>query len=235
MFIGHFALGFAAKRATPRTSLALLFAAAQLADLLWPVLLAVGLEQVRIDPGNTAFTPLDFVSYPYSHSLALLAVWGVVLAAAATIRVHSGRGAGSGSVAAGIDGTFTIIVLLVISHWVLDWITHRPDLPLYPGGAPHGLGLWNSVPATMAIELTMFAAGLWIYATSTRARDGVGRWGFIAFVVVLLVIYAGNVFGSPPPSLTALWIAAALVGAILIVWSFWMDSHRSPVTSHQSR
>src|SRR6516164_2999844 len=77
MFVGHFALGFAAKRAVPRVSLGLLFAAAQFADVLWPVLVGAGLEHVVIDPGNTAFTPLDFVSYPYSHSLLLLIVWGV--------------------------------------------------------------------------------------------------------------------------------------------------------------
>src|SRR5215471_18702837 len=126
MFIGHFALGFAAKRAAPRTSLVLLFAAAQFADLLWPLLVAVGIEQVRIEPGNTAFTPLDFVSYPYSHSLALLAVWGVVFT------LVFGR-------------NFAILAGLVVSHWVLDWITHRPDMPLYPGSAKYGLGLWNSI------------------------------------------------------------------------------------------
>src|SRR5689334_3698801 len=86
MFVGHFAVGFAAKRAAPETSLAVLFVAAQLADLLWPLLVAIGVEQVRIDLGNTAFTPLDFVSYPYSHSLALLILWGVVLGAVAVRR-----------------------------------------------------------------------------------------------------------------------------------------------------
>ncbi len=208
MFVGHFAVGFAAKRAAPRTSLAWLFAAAQLADLLWPVLLAVGLEQVRIDPGNTAFTPLDFVSYPYSHSLALLAMWGLALA----LLVRSAP---------------LVVALLVVSHWVLDWITHRPDLPLYPGSAPHGLGLWNSVPATLAIELAMFAVGAWIYATSTRPRDAIGRWAFVGFVALLLVIEAANAFGPPPPSTRAIWMAALIAGALLIAWSWWFDAHRA--------
>src|SRR5215469_8302001 len=115
MFIGHFALGFAAKRAAPRTSLAVLFAAAQLADLLWPMLIAIGIEQVRIEPGNTAFTPLDFVNYPYSHSLAFLVVWAILFA----VVVRSAP---------------LLVALLVVSHWLLDWITHRPDMPLYPGG-----------------------------------------------------------------------------------------------------
>ncbi len=208
MFIGHFALGFAAKRAAPRTSLAVLFAAAQLADLLWPVLLAVGVEQVRIDPGNTAFTPLDFVSYPYSHSLAWLVVWAV----------------GFGAIARGASA---IVALLVVSHWVLDWVTHRPDMPLYPGSARYGLGLWHSIPATLAIESTMFAIGVWIYARSTRPRDAIGRWSFAAFVGFLLVAYAGNVFGSPPPSVTALWIVAIVGAVILVAWSWWFDRHRS--------
>jgi len=207
MFVGHFALGFAAKRVAPRTSLAVLFAAAQLADLLWPLLLAVGLEQVRIDPGNTAFTPLDFVRYPYSHSLALLVVWAIVFALV-------------------VRSSALVVSLLVVSHWVLDWITHRPDMPLYPGGTRYGLGLWNSVPATMAIELAMFAAGVWIYATSTRAKDGVGRWAFAAFVAFLLVAYAGNIFGGPPPSVTAIWIVSLVAGVMLVMWSWWLDRHR---------
>jgi hypothetical protein len=135
-FIGHFALGFAAKRAAPRISLGVLFAAAQFADLLWPVLVAVGVEKVRIDPGNTAFTPLDFVSYPFSHSLLMIVIWGALCGLLYNNRILFG---------------------LVISHWILDFLTHRPDMPLYPGGGPKfGLGLWNSVPATLAVEVLMY-------------------------------------------------------------------------------
>src|SRR5262245_51858409 len=109
MFIGHFALGFAAKRATPRVQLAMLFTAAQLADLLWPFLVAAGIEQVRIDPGNTAFTPLDFISYPYSHSLVLLVVWGLALGYGYTALRHvNGRVLG-------------VLAALVVSHWLLDF------------------------------------------------------------------------------------------------------------------
>ena len=122
MFIGHIALALAAKRATPRASLATLFLAAQWADVIWPIFLAVGLEQVRIQPGNTAFTPLDFVSYPYSHSLFALIVWGVLFGVVYRA-VAGGR------------NTLWVLAALVISHWVLDWVTHRPDMPLYPGSA----------------------------------------------------------------------------------------------------
>ena len=214
MFIGHFALGLAAKRATPRVSLAVLFGAAQLADLVWPVLVGLDVEHVRIDPGNTAFTPLDFISYPYSHSLLLLAVWGVAFAAAHGLGANQDR------------RTFGILAALVVSHWVLDYVTHRPDMPLYPGGAKVGLGLWNSVAATLVVEVAMYAAGLWIYLRATRPRDAVGRWAFGALALFLAVIYAANVAGPPPPSVTAIWIVGIAGGAILIAWSWWADRHR---------
>jgi membrane-bound metal-dependent hydrolase YbcI (DUF457 family) len=213
MFIGHFALGLAAKRAAPRVSLGVLFAAAQLADLLWPFFLAIGLEHVRIDPGNTALTPLDFVSYPYSHSLALLVVWGVAMAILCRPFAPA-------------RGAFAVISALVVSHWVLDVITHRPDMPLYPGSPKLGLGLWNSIPATVAIEVPMFVAGLWIYTRVTRPRDAIGRWAFGTLVVTLLLIYAGNIFGPPPPSVQALYIVAMIGGVLFTLWGAWADRHR---------
>ena len=216
MFVGHFALGFAAKRAAPRASLGVLFLAAQFADVLWPVLVAAGIESVRIAPGITAFTPLDFVSYPYSHSLVALAVWGAALGAVCQIAI-GGR------------ATFVVIAALVLSHWLLDFVTHRPDMPLYPGSATYGLGLWNSVAATVIVELAMFAAGVWIYAASTRARDRAGRWSFIALVTFLVIAYAGNVAGGPPPSVAAIYWAGIAGAAVILVWGWWTDSHRAIV------
>jgi len=216
MFIGHFALGFAAKRAAPRLSLATLFAAAQLADIIWPVLVAVGIEQVRIQPGITAFTPLDFVSYPYSHSLLMLLVWGALFGALCAGSTRDRR--------AGL-----VISALVVSHWVLDWITHRPDMPLYPGSAKFGLGLWNSVSATVTVEILMFLAGVWIYARATRARDAVGRRGLSALVGFLLVIYLANAIGPPPPSVTAIEVAGIAGAVVIVLWARWVDRHRSAV------
>ena len=218
MFIGHFALGFAAKRVTPRVSLAVLGAATQVADMLWPIFLGIGLEQVRIDPGNTAVTPLDFISYPYSHSLLLLVVWGLVFAAI-VVRLEPDTP----------SGTFTVLLALVVSHWLLDWITHRPDMPLYPGGAKFGLGLWNSVPFTVAVETAMYATGVWIYARATRPRDTRGRWGFWALVLFLPVVYLGNIFGPPPPSVGAIWPSAIAGSAILVAWMWWVDRHRDGI------
>ena len=213
MFIGHLALGFAAKRVLPTTSLAVLFVAVQLADLLWPILVAAGIEHVRIDPGNTAVTPLDFVSYPYSHSLVFLILWGVIFGALyrAVARERA---------------ALLVLAALVVSHWVLDFATHGPDMPIYPGSAKYGLGLWNSTLATVAVEVPMFAAGLWLYATGTKPRNAIGQWAFRGLAVVLLFAYAMNLAGPPPPSVTALWIFAIVGAAILILWSWWTDWHR---------
>jgi hypothetical protein len=215
VFIGHLALGFAAKRTTPSVSLAVLFAAVQFADLLWPVLVALGVERVRIDPGNTAFTPLDFESYPYSHSLLFLLLWGALFGF--VYRQTSGN-----------RRTFLVLAALVVSHWVLDVLTHRPDMPLYPGGPKIGFGLWNSIPATLVIELALYAAGLAVYARTTRAQGGTGRWAFVGLAVLLVVIYFVNLLGPPPPSVPAVSALAFVGGAILILWAWWVDRHREP-------
>ena len=216
MFIGHFALGFAAKRAAPTISLALLFTACQLADILWPVFVAAGLESVRIAPGITAFTPLDFVSYPYSHSLVALCLWGALLGSACWLF-------GAGARAS------LLVAALVLSHWLLDFVSHRPDMPIYPGGALWGLGLWNSVPATLIVELLLFGTGLWVYVRATRARDSVGRWSFAGLVAFLLIAYFANIAGGPPPSVTAIYVAGIAGALLLIAWSWWTDRHRQPI------
>ena len=240
MFVGHLALGFAAKRATPRVSLAVLLTASQLADVLWPLFLALGLEQVRIDPGNTAFTPLDFVSYPYSHSLVTLIVWG--LAFAAIYRAATGRNGppplrfGEARRSLGEGGrVFLVLAALVVSHWVLDWITHRPDMPIYPGGAKYGLGLWNSVPMTMAVEGVMFAAGVWIYLQCTRPRDRIGRWGLVSLLALLVVVYVASATSGPPPSVNAIIVGASIGAAIMTVWSWWADAHRDVILTPHTR
>lgn len=212
MFIGHFAAGYAAKRWAPRLSLAVLFAAAQLADLLWPLLVAAGVEQVRIAPGFTAATPLEFISYPYSHSLVMLALWGTLLGWVVT-RTSAPR-----------KRIAIIILALVVSHWVLDFVSHIPDMPLYPGGPKVGLGLWNSVAGTKVVEVTMFGAGVWIYMRHTRARDRIGRWGTWGLVGFLLIGFLMS--GAPPPSVTALWIAALVLGGLTLWLAWWTDRHR---------
>jgi hypothetical protein len=165
---------------------------------------------VRIQPGITTVTPLDFAYYPFSHSLAAVVVWGVLVYQ--LIR-HYPRGA-------------VLLGLAVISHWVLDLIVHRPDLPLYPGGdVKVGLGLWSSLPGTLFIEFALFGAGIWLYARATKARDRVGRYGLWALVAFLAVAYLASVFGAPPPSMTAIaWVGQS--GWLILIWAYWVDRHR---------
>lgn len=213
MFLGHFALGLAAKRVAPAVSLGTLFLAAQFADLLWPNLVLLGVERVAIRSGVTAVTPLDFISYPYSHSLLALLLWAALFGAAYWFARRSSAAA-------------VTIGVLVVSHWVLDWIAHRPDLPLtFTGDARVGLGLWQSVPATVAVELALLAAGCAVYATFTRPRDAVGKWGFVGIILLLLTIQLGAVFGPPSPSIAAVaWSAQAVW--LLVVLGYWVDRHR---------
>jgi hypothetical protein len=216
MFIGHFAVGFAAKRVLPNASLAALFAGAQLADLLWPFFLVLGLEEVRIVPGSNPLLVLNFIHYPYSHSLLMLIMWGAMFGWICRARIN-GR------------FTFGVIAMVVVSHWVLDVVTHRPDMPVYPGGPTVGLGLWYSVPATLIVECVMYGTGVWLYATSTRARGGIGRWGFASLAVFLAVAYLASLTGPPPPSIPALSGSLIVASAVILLWSWWADRHRESI------
>jgi hypothetical protein len=135
---------------------------------------------------------------------------------------------------AGGRRTFATLALLVVSHWVLDYITHRADLPLYPGGPKFGLGLWNSVPGTVIVESAMFAAGVWMYARSTRARDAAGRWGWRALVAILAILYVVNLVSPPPPSVAAIWIVALVMSVVFVAWAWWVDHHRDHQLSRRT-
>jgi len=217
MFIGHFGLAMAAKSVAPRPSLGTLVLAALLVDGVFPIFLVLGWETVAIEPGITTVTPLDFTSYPYTHSLVAGFVWAALLSGAYYVLRLDRRGA-------------LWLAALVLSHWVLDLIAHRPDLPLWPDGPKVGLGLWYSLPATLVVEFGLFGAGAWIYATVTRARDRLGHVLFGAFVIVFAGIYLAAVFGPPPPSVRVLAISGFL-GWLFVAWAYWIDRHRMPVQS----
>ena len=215
MFIGHFAVAFAAKPAAPAVSLGTLFLACEWVDLVWPVLLLAGIERVEIRPGITAFTPLDFVHYPWTHSLLMCAVWA---AAFGLVYFWSGRNR---------KAAF-IVSAVVLSHWFLDLVVHRPDLPLVPGSdSRFGLGLWSSIPATLALEAALFAAALLFYIKRTRALDRIGRWGLWGLVLFLLAAYLGAAFGPPPPSVEAIAWAGLIGGALTALLGYWVDRHRT--------
>jgi membrane-bound metal-dependent hydrolase YbcI (DUF457 family) len=213
MFIGHFGVGFGLKRMAPRASLALLIAAAVWADILWTAFLLLGWEHARISVGDTRWTPLDLYDYPGSHSLLFLALWATVLA----VVYRAYRTDTPGAIAVWIG---------VVSHWVLDWITHRPDMPLYPNGPKYGLGLWNSISGTVIVEVPLFVGGVWLYARCTRARDRIGRYAFWAYVALLLLLYVGDRFGGPPESMREVATTGLVATLLMLAWAWWFDRHR---------
>lgn len=156
MFIGHFAVALVARPVAPRVSLGTLFVAAQLLDLLWPTFLLLGLESVSIVPGATRVVPLEFDHYPFSHSLLAVLLWASLAAGGCLLLRHSRTDA-------------FVLGALVLSHWLLDAIVHRPDLPLFPGSEILvGLNVWSSMPLTIALEVSLFALGAGVYFRSTQ-------------------------------------------------------------------
>jgi membrane-bound metal-dependent hydrolase YbcI (DUF457 family) len=217
MFIGHYALALGAKRAAPTVSLGTTFLACQLADLMWPTLLMLGVEHVEIDPGNTLVTPLNFVSYPYSHSLVMLLVWaGLFALVYRAIR--------------GWNGTAIATVgTLVFSHYILDVLTHRPDMPITIHGSRRlGLGLWNHPGLALVTELAMFIIGMGFYASATHARDKAGHYGYLALIATLAAIYFAALYGPPPPNTAAVALAGQLLW-LFVIWAYWVDRHRESV------
>ena len=214
MFVGHLAVSLGAKVAEPRAPLAALVAASFGLDLLWPLLLLMGIETVSVAPGNTAFTPLAFDSYPWSHSLLMAVVWGSV-AGGLTFRVTAHR-----RVSLLVGG-------LVVSHWLLDLVTHRPDLPLWPSGPLVGLGVWHSIAATLLLEGALFLTMILLFVRSLPARDATGRWALWTLVGLTTIIWVSQPWSPPPPSTQAV-AGVGLATWILPCWAWWIDQHRQP-------
>ena len=219
MFAGHFGLGLAGRRAVPRVSLGTWFLAVQLLDLLWPLFLLLGWEHVRVTPGYTRLNSLDFYDYPITHSLLGAALWALAFAAVYVLlrrrepgRLRTGLLLGAG----------------VLSHWVLDFLTHRPDLPLLPRLGPYaGLGLWDHPLPALALEGANYGLGIFLYVRATRARDAVGRFGLWALLLLILALWLGGSFSTPPDDQRLLGLFS-LPQWLLILWAEWVDRHREP-------
>lgn len=214
MFIGHFAVAFGAKKYVQGVSLGILFLACQLADIIWPNLVLLGIEKVEIEPGITVLTPLNFLHYPWSHSLAMLLLWSLLFAIIYILLRRAGPRAA------------LVIAVVVLSHWLLDFIVHRPDMPLTLSGPTRlGAGLWNLPLAAVALEFLLFTLGVGLYLRHTRA---INRWGNIALwalLLFLLTAYTLSLIGPPPPSVTVLaWSAQSYW--LIIAWGFWIDRNR---------
>jgi FtsH-binding integral membrane protein len=215
MVIGHFGFGLGAKKYAPRLSLGLIFLAVQFADILWPDLILLNIEKVRIQPEDAKF-PLDFIYYPFSHSLLMSVFWAAVFGLIYWL-VKKDR------------VSATVLGICVLSHWFLDLIVHKPDLPLYPGSAVFlGFGLWNWPWLTALAEGILFFTGMAFYLQTTRARNSSGKWGFWLLIILLIVGHIAGVLSPPPGTVTAIgWGTQALW--LFVLLGFWVDHNRESV------
>jgi hypothetical protein len=218
MFIGHFGLSFAAKKAAPKVSLGTLFIATQFVDILWPFLLVFHVEKMQVVPGYTKTNAFDFLYFPYTHSLLMGLVWGLVVGGIYWLLKRDTRGA-------------IVIGLCVLSHWFFDLVVHTADLPLTPfGNDKVGFGLWNHLVITLVLEFVLFLAGAWIYSTATKAKNKTGKWTLWALVILLLIVQLANTF-SPPPSggVMTLFVSFITLMVIIIALAYWVDRNREVI------
>jgi len=213
MFLGHFGAGFAAKKIDKSASLGTCFMAAQWIDLIWPILLLLGIEKAEINPGISEVTPLEFTYYPFTHSLFGVIVWAVVFGMIYFVIKKKSR-------------TAIILGLLVLSHWFLDLLVHIPDLPIFPGESVKvGLGLWNSFTATIILEGLIFTLGVYFYYTATKAKNKTGSYSLIGLILFLVVMYISNLVGPPPPSVEMIGIVGNAQW-LIVLWGYWIDKNR---------
>ncbi|MBA3259425.1 MAG: hypothetical protein H0T68_08175 [Gemmatimonadales bacterium] len=221
MFLGHFGVALALKRAEPKLSLGTLFISVQLVDLLWGAFLLIGWERVRIDPGFTAVTPLQFIRYPITHSLVGTLAWALVGAAAYyswPTRDTSRHWQAS-----------MVVGAAVFSHFWLDALVHLPDLTIAGEGTTAlGLGLWRSLGATLATELLLFAAGIAIYVTWRSRRHPVRSGRLTGLVLFLLALFLASLFGPPPPDVTTIAVADIIGLLLLAAFAAWVDRPSLP-------
>jgi hypothetical protein len=214
MFVGHIGVALAAKGIAPKTSLPVLILAAVFLDVLWPIFLVAGLEHARIEPGFTAVSPLVFYDFPYSHSLLAAMAWAGAFGAA----YFFFRGDSWGG---------KVLAALVLSHWPLDLVVHRPDLLLYPGGGErYGYALWDSVGHTLLLEGTIFLVGILLYLGATRATDDTGHYSFWSLMLLLGLGWLGSIYGPAPPTLTAVVVAGLAGMLVILAWAGWIERHR---------
>ncbi len=207
MFIGHYALALASKKNNQVPSLAILFIAVQLLDLLWPIFVLFGLETFQIEAGNTKLTPLNFTHYPYSHSLLMAIVWAMLLGMVYYWVTKHKKAS-------------LLLFALVISHWVLDLITHTTDLPLTPfSDMKVGLGLWNYPIVEIFIEVGLFITGAIIYFKFGKPKHNIAFW---ALICVFLALHFMNLLGPPPPSTMAVAWTANL-SWLFVLWAWWIE------------
>jgi hypothetical protein len=219
MLVGHFAVSLAGKSIAPQVSLGTLVAAAMASDLAWPLFMLAGFEHVEFSPGSRGVISMR-ADIAYSHGLLTCAIGAVLFAAVYYFRRRDRTGA-------------LVISAAVLSHWLLDFASHPPDMALAPGMPLRlGLGLWNSIPATLVVEGAMWAAGILVYTRATRPRSRAGSYVFWIGVGLLTAAWLNNITAPPPPDVASAMRASFLFFVLAVTWAYWVNRLRpAKVTS----
>ena len=222
MFAGHYAVSFLVKKAESKLPLWILFLATQLLDILWAIFVLLGIERYRITPGITASLPLDLYYMPYTHSLAAAVAWSaVVFALCRWVIPLSGLRS---------NRSARFLALAVFSHWVLDLVVHRPDLPLYDNAYKVGFGLWNYPVIALLLESALLFGAIWLYLHATASTSFAGRYGMMFFGLAILALHCLLLWGPLPPSTTAGAIRLGALYLILAAAAYWLEKKRTPLT-----
>jgi hypothetical protein len=214
MLVGHVAVGFAAKRVEPKISLGTLVLAAMFIDFLWCIFMIAGIERVQFKGGMGAANYLDASNIAISHSLLMDTIWAALFAAAYFLRRHYARGA-------------WVVFVAVLSHWVLDFVSHRPDMPLAPAVSRYfGLGLWNSIPATLVVEGGFWLLAIILYVHATRPKRRAGVYALWSVIALLTLAWYNNIAGPPPPNPHTAPIVSLVFFSLIVAWAYWMNQLR---------
>lgn len=221
MFVGHYGPSFAGKTLKKSIPLSVLFVSVQLLDVFWSVLVLLGIEKVRIIPGITRTNPLDLYFMPYTHSLDGAIIWALVAGVVYWLcRRRNGWAAAA------------VVSAAVFSHWILDLIVHRPDLPLYDNTLKVGFGLWNYPLLALSLELAFLFGGIYLYFRTTEAVTSIGRYGMVVFGLVMACVQVVVFFGPPPASDRAAAITALALYSVFAAAAYWLEKKRVPKADH---
>ncbi|PWB54542.1 MAG: hypothetical protein C3F06_04070 [Candidatus Methanoperedenaceae archaeon] len=219
MFIGHYGIGFALKKVEPRLSLGLLIFGAIMLDILFGVFLLAGVEHAKIVPGATVVSPFEFYDYPLSHSAVGALVWATAGFLAYWLWPTGDR--------TKRKWPAFVFAAAIFSHFILDVISHTPDMTLFGNNSPGlGLSLWNSLAGTMIVELGLFSIGIALYMSATHSISSSGKYGLSLLVLMLVVFFIANIFGPPPPDMISVGITMTIGQLALVALAFKVDRNR---------
>lgn len=218
MFIGHYGPAFIAATSRRSPRLGSLFIAAQLVDISFFSLLLLGVEHMRLVPGATKMNPMDLYDMPWTHSLVGALGWSAGFALLLWLWRRN-------TMAALIGGA------VVLSHWLLDLLVHRPDLTIAGSPPPLGLGLWNHPGIEIPLELALAFGGLAWFAARTRGRDWQGHVSIVALAVALAAFQAINWLAAQPatmvdPAPSTVPVTGLFAYAVLAAIAWWVGIAR---------